>query len=363
MSISVDQNRARQIFQDAIAYVDFGADLPEEWVTRTVALGKSPSKTFIAMLGTALLSRATNPSIDPLVLKASAEPSAGMQSYSARAVATAVLAPMAVEHSIDIGTRGREPLNNQPFFRYDRVHHGMVVKGNARTYLAELIEALERVRELTGDELLPALAAFIAVRRSAVRKPVARIAIANTAWSLREFIKAVGTFVTSWPEDGKRGQALVAAALDLVFDRVVLGHVNDPSRHIPGDVFVFGQPEDSAQPIAVEVKQKVVLASDIKGWADALSRVGSRRGMYALLAPGQPDLDLQSLSRHILEERNVALVLFDSAETLLRQAMVWSKLDPSAFIGAFAMAMHQRLQEAGVTPETVEAWAQLFQDV
>lgn len=361
MSITVDVSRAKATFLKALALVDSGAALPEEWVKRVRNVGKSPSRTFVAMLGTALLSRATDPRVDPLVLKAGAEPSEGFESYSARAVATAALAPLAIEHAIDIGSRGREPLNNQPFFRYDRVHVDMVVKSNARPHLRVLVEALERLRELDDEELLPALAAFLAVRRAAVRRPARRIQVSTSAWSLNEFVDAVSVFVVSWPEDGKRGQALVAAALDLAFNHVRLGHVNDPGRSIPGDVYALGELEESP-PLAVEVKQKVATPSDVASWAASLARAGVRRGMYVLLAPGQPEIAALELSHQILAERSVVVTIFESATDFLRSAISWSNLDPDSFMGAFAVTMQTRLQEAGVTPETVDSWTDLFHE-
>lgn len=360
MSITVDVHLARSAFRKALSLVDSGATLPKEWIEWTRELGKGPNRTFVAMLGTALLSRATDSRVDPLVLKSGAEPTKGLESYSARAVATAVLAPMAVEHNVDIGTRGREPLNNQPFFRYDRVHRDMVVKSNARKSLGDLVDALERLRELSEEELLPALAAYIAVRRAAVKKPPRRIKVVTSAWSLREFVEAVSTFVTSWSEDGKRGQALVAAALDLAFIRVRLGHVNDPGRSIPGDVYASGDDELMA-PLPVEVKQKVATKADVTGFADSVARVEVKRAMYVLLAPGQPALDAQALSERILEGSGVVVSVYESAQEFLRAAVTWSNLDPESFMEAFAVTMQTRLLEAGVTPETVEQWMSLFE--
>lgn len=361
MSITVDVKLARTTFGKALVLVESGVALPQEWVERTRKLGKGPNRTFIAMLGTALLSRATDPRVDPLVLKSGAEPTKSFESYSARAVATAVLAPMAVEHNVDIGTRGREPLNNQPFFRYERVHRDMVVKGNAKESLSDLVDALERLRELKDDELLPALAAFIAVRRAAVRKPPRRIKVVTSAWSLREFIEAVSTFVTSWSEDGKRGQALVAAALDLAFHRVRLGHVNDPGRSIPGDVYASGD-DEHPDPLPVEVKQKIATKADVAGFAESVARVDVKRAMYVLLAPGQPALGVQKLSEEILKDSGVVVSVYESAQEFLRAAVTWSNLDPESFMAAFAVTMQTRLQEAGVTPETVEQWTSLFED-
>lgn len=362
MSVTVDIAHAKSVFLAAIQLVDSGATLPEEWTERARRVGKSPNRTFVAMLGTALLSRATDPRIDPLTLKAGAVPAPGFQSYSARAVATAVLAPMALEHRINIGTRGREPLNNQPFFRYDMVHEAMVVRSNARPHLIDLVNSLEALRGLEESSLLPALAAYLAVRRVGARRPTRRIEVAATSWNLSEFVQAVSDFVVSWPEDGKRGQALVAAALDLAFEQVTLGHVNDPGRRIPGDVYAFAATDNAETLLPAEVKQKVATKADVTGWARALSQAGIRRGMYVLLTPGQPEVNSDEFVRLVLAEHDVVVTVYESAEAFLLAAITWSNLNPAVFMTSFAMAMQARLDEADVTPETVEAWIELFSE-
>ena len=83
---------------------------------------KDANKTFIALLGTALLARATDIRADPFSLKAGfGTPGA----YSARSLCKEVLAANALRLRIDLGVTGREPLNNQPFFAEGRVHDNL----------------------------------------------------------------------------------------------------------------------------------------------------------------------------------------------------------------------------------------------
>ncbi|MEX2541801.1 MAG: restriction endonuclease, SacI family [Trueperaceae bacterium] len=360
MSITVDTERARAVFLEAVELVDSAAQLPPEWIQRTQEVGRCPSRTFVSMLGTALLSRATDPRVDPLVLKAGGSPAQGLESYSARTIATNVLAPMAVEHMVDIGTRGREPLNNQPFFRYTWVHREMVVKDPVRPHLDFLVETLERLRELPEEELLPALAAFLAVRRRVARRPVPRIQVVSTHWTINEFVSAVADFVTSWPEDGKRGQAMVAAALDLVYPVVRLGHVNDPSRHVPGDVKAFLEEEDVTPTASVEVKQKQVTRSDVLYWTEALSRASVARGAYVMLSPSQQDLDAEQLTAQVLTQRNVLVRLYTSAATFLHESIIWSSRGLDDFLCQFPLRMQERLEEANVSDESLQEWVDLF---
>lgn len=360
MSVTINSEQARETFRRAVALVASGRSLPEEWLAWARQVGQSRSRTYIAMLGTALLARATDPRVDPLSLKASGPAAAGFESYSARSVATNALAPEAKEHGVDIGTRGREPLNNQPFFRYDHIFPEMVVKENARPSLLTLIQALERLRQLPEEELLPALAAFIAVNRQSARRPPPRIPVNVAHWTVDEFANAVSTFVTDWPEDGKRGQAMVAAALDLTYPLVKLGHINDPSRRLPGDVHAFPDEEGVLPLLASEVKQKAATRSDVLIWADGLRTAGLTRGHYVLLSPSQPDIDAPGVTYDILCNHNILVTVFGSAREFMLAAISWACIDVDGFLGEFPSRMALRLQEAGVSPESLSQWASLF---
>lgn len=312
------------------------------------------------MLGTALLARATDPRVDPLSLKAGGPAASGYESYSARSVATNALAPEANEHGVDIGTRGREPLNNQPFFRYDHIFPEMVVKENARPSLQILINALERLRQLPEEELLPALAAFIAVNRQSARRPPPRIPVNVAHWTVDEFGNAVSSFVTDWPEDGKRGQAMVAAALDLSYTQVKLGHINDPSRRLPGDVHAFLDDVEILPILASEVKQKAATRSDILIWADRLRIAGITRGHYVLLSPSQPNIDAPVITYDILCTHNILVTIFSSAREFILAAISWACTDVDGFLSEFPSRMAFRLQESGVSPESLDQWIKLF---
>ena len=120
-------------------------------------ISQAPAKTYMPMLGTALLARATSEWVDTLALKETSGPNA----YSARGLGHEVLVPASVEHGFSIRTTGREPLNNQPFLRYDRVDEVERVRfPEAHRYL---VECLRRVNELSSDDAVSALAAFIRV--------------------------------------------------------------------------------------------------------------------------------------------------------------------------------------------------------
>ena len=335
-----------------------GEPLPEEWLERIRRVAAAPSKTFTAMLGTALLARATDARLDPLSLKTSHIAHEGRRAYSARAVAQHALVPLSRKYGVDIGTRGAEPLNNQPFFRYVSVHRGMVVRPHVKPHLDYLVETLERLRELPPHELLPALAAFIAVRRRTARRPLPRIEIATEQWLLLEFLVAIERFVTQYPEEGRRGQALVAAALDLSHQHVELGHVNDPSRRIPGDVILMNE---GRQPTSsYEVKQRPASPADILSWANRLADIGLSRGTYVLLAPHQERQPLENLADETLSRRSVVIEIVLGVQEFLKRCILTGPLTVEEFMTEFPNLMLQRLEEAGVARTTLDEWATLF---
>src|SRR5512143_2258563 len=100
MTIQLDYDISRERFERALALARSDASLPAEWLERTHEVGQSPSKTFIAMLGTALLAKATDSRVDPFALKTREHRTA----YSARSLCKDVLVPCAVEAGVHLGT-------------------------------------------------------------------------------------------------------------------------------------------------------------------------------------------------------------------------------------------------------------------
>lgn len=283
MGLSVDLEEARQLLESAVEWAESERPVPPEWIERTKRVDASPSKTFTVALGTALLAKATNPEIDALALKATS----GTNAYSARTVGHRVLVPGAIQHAYNLRATGREPLNNQPFFRYDRIDEIERIHASARPYLRDLIAACEAVNQLDANEALAALAAFLSVRLGAARDRHA-IDLRGAGPSLVELIRTTEDFITTNSEGGKRGQAFVAAAFGLASPSVHSGRVNDPSRRMPGDVQIL---EAGVPVLAVEVRQKQVTHYEALQFAQSLRQAEVATGLVAMLDPSQPELD------------------------------------------------------------------------
>lgn len=351
MPIQLDYFISRERFKKALELAKSDASLPQQWIERTKKVGQSPSRTFTAMLGTALLAKATDPKVDPFALKTRNFPSA----YSARSLCKDVLVPCAVEAGVHLGTTGREPLNNQPFFRHERVGPDMKVRGQIRPHLDYLCESLGAMKRLDRSQALGALAAFLRVRLqegSAKAVPI----FVGRALGVPELITMAAAFVTSDPESGKRGQALVAASLDLVFDDVRTTRVYDPSRHWPGDVVVF---VGEALALAVEVKQRAATESEILQFAERCAQMGVRRAAAATLFPDQPPLYVDELRKDSWLRHGVHLFVLEDTGEVLSGALTWTIKPLEQALAVFPQLMASRLEELEVSPGGLAEWAAL----
>jgi hypothetical protein len=351
MPIRLDYDVSRKQFQRALELAQSDTALPQGWIERTRKVGQSPSKTFTAMLGTALLAKASDARVDPFALKTRDFPTA----YSARSLCKDVLVPCAVEASVSIGSTGREPLNNQPFFRHERVGPDMVVHTGARAHLDYLCQCLSALEPLDSQDALHALAAFLRVRLQEAPAAASPFALEH-ALGVPELLDATESFISADPEDGKRGQALVAAALDLVFEGVRTTRVYDPSRHWPGDVVVF---KDDAVVLAAEVKQRPASETEIIQLTERCQAMGVHRAMAALLAPETPFHD-DEVRQEAWRRHNVHLSLLEGSGAVLCSALTWTHRPLAEALTVFPQLMAARLQELEVRPESLEAWAALF---
>lgn len=352
MGLIVDRERARAILAQAAELAMSDRYVSEEWTDWTERIDRSPSRTFTVALGTALLARATNPEIDALALKATS----GDDAYSARSVAHGVLVPGAVEYGYDLRATGREPLNNQPFFRYDRIDEIDRISASARPYLPDLVAACRAINSLSAVDARAALAAFLRVRIAAANERQA-IDLRGGGLSMTDMLQKTEVFVTNDPEGGRRGQAFVAAAFDLAFAKVRSGRVHDPSRRMPGDVQVLDR---GAAVLAVEVRQKVVSHQDAMRFAEALRKGGVAAGLIAMLDPGQEELDEQAVMKGAEQHYGIFLSLAYGVPEILVAATVWSGASLGAVLTDFPQHMLGRLEEIEVDEAALHAWSGLF---
>src|SRR5262249_37286471 len=139
--------------------------------------------------------------------------------YSQRTFCHSILVPAAVEYGFTLRTTGREPLNNQPFFRYDNMELIDRVSGGSFVSLNELRDALHDLKRLGPDEALAGLAAFLRVRVEAAN--ALRYELPEVDVPLDQLIRVIEEYLEESVDRPRRTQALVCAAFDLIFDQIL----------------------------------------------------------------------------------------------------------------------------------------------
>ena len=306
------------------------------------------------MLGTALLARATSARVDPLTLKTSATATQGLRAHSARALAQHVLVPKAMEHRVDLGVHGREPLNNSPFFREDRVHRGL--RAMHPDELEALVDALEAAA--WANPARGGAGTRCVHRRATPKRPCRahpRAAVGHAAELLAGWVALAEAYVVEAPEGGRRGQALAAAALDVLFADVVTGNVFASSRSLPGDVFARTA---AGEQLAVEVKQKPVSENDVSAFVQGLARTGIHSGAYLAIDPRQPELPWDSLVGLALAE-GVLLTTFTTVRSFLATVVALAPAGQD-FAVRFPERMRVRLRSWRSSADGLERWSALL---
>ncbi len=347
MGLRIDKKRARRQLERALELARSDAVVPADWTARTERVSRFEDKTCLVVLGTALLATATDDTVDALTLKARA----GNKAYSARGLAHEVLVPASIDYGFDLRTTGREPLNNQPFFSSDSVNAMPRVKHpEEMRYLVECLEAVHYLRE---EEAVQALAAFLRPRIAAKEQAVP-IDLGHTSADLVRLKDACGHFLDRSAESGKRAQALVAAAVDLVFDDVRTARVFDPSRKLPGDVQAFHKLEPV---VAVEVKAKPITYSDAVHFVRSASAAGFPHAMIAGLA--SVDAKVLLLSKEAWEETGVYVTVYTQFSDILLDALAWSRRPLHQLLAEFPKDVVARLTQLEVKTSSMALWGEL----
>lgn len=361
MAIRLDQDKAKHILVTEAAKAE-SAPVSEKWEQLVEELSQAcegSSKTHIAFLGTALLAKATDINVDPFSVKAGAGTEGA---YSARSFGHSTLVPLAPKLGIDLGVSGREPLNNQPYFRIKRATAeemlSLVKDARPVRVLQRALRELEGVRD--QSEALAALRAFIKVRRR--YKPVyPTLEGVSSSVSVPMFVNSIRTLVEANSEGGRRAQAAVAALLDAVFGgvRVHTGRINDPDRHIPGDVAVSNSESEGVWDGVFEVRDKPVSEEDLLLFAHKAAQEGVPIAAVVAVATRQKPF-AEEPAKAWARDRGVELTVFWGWEPLVSQVVLWSPHSEAETIRKAALALRDRLVEVEASVEAVEMWVSLL---
>ena len=307
------------------------------------------AKTYTPALGAALLAKATDNGIDPLAIKA-----VGARDYSLRTVRHSILVPAAQAMGFSIRTTGREPLNNQPFFRYD--HMTRIGRVRNREQLDWFVNKLQAADSLTADAAQLALAAFL---RVAFRQAKARasVEIEQTFLTIPEILSAVSRYLApDVAERPKKLQALAAAAYDMTHNDVRSRKINDPSRDYPGDVQAY---LDDVPFLAVEVRGKPVTATELDAFLNACAEVGITRADLLVDSLSHRPIDRSQLQSQFLLAGSIHLSLYESVTGLIKAALEWTEEPQDLATSRFFTSALARLKEVEVTDGALVEWQHL----
>lgn len=324
-------------------------------VERLSDASRDKNKTMIAALGTAMLAKATDLSVDVYALHVGQDRDA--RTYSARALCKEVLAANANRLGIDLGVSGREPLNNQPFFREDRITAALRVKNNAERSLAILLEALDTLDTIhTELKARSALRAFLQVRKR--KQELIQVADGlGDDWDADFFIQHITMFVTSDSEGGKRAQAITAGLFDIMYGSslVDVRRINDPSRRIPGDIGIHSRDDFRVYDRVIEVKDKPVTEGDVRTFIDSVKKSGISKAAMLAVSTAQEPLDSGKCIRWA-EARQIRFRVFLGWDEIVRETLFWSEL-PRLVIGEAVRAIASRLAFYEVTAGARGDWS------
>lgn len=352
MGLTVNRTTAAARFAEALRIARSKAAVPKEWVHWTECMHDAKSATFTPMLGTALLAKATDDRIDTFAL----QEGASHKSYSARGLATEVLVPQSVLNGIDLRTRGAEPLNNSPFFREERVGTHLKVHQRARKDLDDLLKALTAADFLNAKQATKALAAFVRTRERLGEAPHVVDPGAGVL-GVSALATATARLLAGKTEGGRRGQAVTASCLDLVFSDVQSGAINDPGARVPGDVLVGDG--SGGFVLSAEAKQKVVSEATVLQFVSRVARAGIGRAIYAAFAASQPALDVDEIEQTALGRHGVIANVVTQPEDLLLATLLWTSVPIHQALAEFPRLVAQRLVDFGCVTATGDEWATL----
>jgi hypothetical protein len=324
--------------------------LPVEWEERTELMAGCPSRTYVAALGVALLAKATDERVDALTVKRKVSASA----YSMRGAA-AVLAGNAALYGYHLGVTGPEPLNNQPWFHGERIDQFKIEDKEVEPFQNNLVRYLRELNGYDSPRALLALAAFLRARQVfAAKLAAAQSGLeASGQPGFSRIVSIAEEFIRSNPEGGRRGQALVAAVLDLAHAEVALSGIHDPR---PRDVAVLRGHEEL---LFVEVKQKPVDADTADHLAREAREASVDKALLVALAPGQQPLDRESIRRSGDARHGVLTLVYETVAELLTEVTIHSPLRASEIAERLPSSYLRRMQEHGVSEEGQRRWVDL----
>lgn len=361
--MKIDKKVAIAIVREESIRADSGS-LNASWVAKVEQLSRlcedGVSTTHIAFLATAMLAKAVDARVDLYAIKPKLSPS-NPNAYSARSLCHGVLVPLAAELGFNLGVTGREPLNNQPYFRMTQLGDDTPVHQGARPafdYMMQLVNELNQSKSEANAR--DAICAFISVRRK--YQPRYIDYAGNTRLTPDRLLNAISSFVRENSEGGKRAQAVVAGLMDVFAgpDRVESGRINDPSRHYPGDVCIRSSQDPNVWEKAIEVRDKPVSTQDVQIFAKKCVDMAVKEATLVMVSDNQVPIDTIDMTLWA-NGFGIGLTLFHGWFNFVDQALFWSAQPKPVAANYAAAFIYQRLVSVEASPATVSLWQSLVE--
>ena len=356
-----DKARAAEILREQAELLASDRGDPE-WIAKVERLSQlcdeGVAKTHITFLGTAMLAKALDLRADLFAIKPAHAKDNG-NAFSARTLCHSVLVPLAAELGISLGVTGREPLNNQPYFRMTRLDDGTPVHGGGRAAFDYMIELIRELQSIQAEErTLRILRAYIGVRmgyqpRYGASEGIVHITPGSLTTTIQEFVRLDS-------EHGKRAQAIVAGLLDVFAPaaRVESGRINDPSRKYPGDVCLRSETAPNEWDKAFEVRDKPVAVSDVQIFGKKCVDMQVREAAVVMIHDRQPLLDAAHLAQWAAGF-GLGLTLFHGWAAFIDQVLFWSALPKFDGAEQAVPLIRKRLVDIEASPVSIELWDHL----
>jgi hypothetical protein len=344
---------AKAVFR---AEAEVGLPVDAGWASKVEELSRlceiGGSATHIAFLVTAILAKSVDGAADLYAIKPT-HSEGNPNAFSARTLCHGVVVPLAAELGVNIGVNGREPLNNQPYFRMTSLGDGTPVHPRARPAFDYMVSLVEELQRYTTTQARVALRAFIAVRRRYQTIYATSNSALTVTWAT--LATAIQRLVAEDSEGGRRAQAVVAGLFDVFAgaDRVESGRNNDPSRHYPGDVAVRNA--SGSWEKAIEVRDKVVAESDVYIFGRTCLSKGVREAAIVLAAPNQPQLNDSAVATWAANS-GLGLTLFYGWSYFVDQALFWSGSAKPQAVEVAVETIAARLVAVQASPASVLTW-------
>jgi len=310
---TVDQRAAEKLFQEAIKIAqDDSRQIPTtEWTIEIATIIRGKHLTFRYILMTALLGKATNPSINALALQAGADVEGA---YDARSLCHGVVVPL--ERKLLNSSLGgsNEPFLNKPA-RFPTISQSNAVRaGRDRELLLILHKVLSEME--TSEQAFNNLCAAV---RYAIAKQTARSELfpqlAESEDSHLKIIEFVDAFVTTSIE-GQVAAILAGTILSTYFDQFegfeVIVHPVNQSGASSNEVADIDIKKNDKIFVAVEVKDKQFSEQDVDHAAFKASQYGLKSITFVIGVSGiSIGSSLEQIAKTVLLTRSVNVIFVD----------------------------------------------------